>query len=118
MPATQTNARLLDPETSKAAGDKHENSGHAEAHRQQCDMAVYRNPGITSRTVAKLTGLERHEAARRLPESRKSGALRHCAVCVHGWDVCCPKICAAPETVDGQMRWYHKSYIAKQKKLF
>lgn len=115
MPAYQSNARLLDPETSRAAGLKHEHSGHAEAHRIKCEMSVYHNPGATGKTVAKLTGLERHEASRRLPELRADGHVRNCGNCAMGWDVCEPAICKGfgfgPETVDSQMRWFSKSYV-------
>ena len=110
------NARLLDPETSHDAGLQHERSGHAEAHRIRCEMAVFRNTGMTAKTIAKLAGVERHEASRRLPELRADGKVRHCLDCERGWEICSPKLCLiTPEKVNGEMRWF---YTRNKKMLF
>jgi len=105
------NTRALDPETSQIAGENHETSGRAEAHRVRCEMAVWHWPGMTAKTIAKLADVERHEASRRLPELREAGKIRHCKICGVGWAICEPKLCTIhqckPETVNGEMRWYY-----------
>ncbi|MFH1615832.1 MAG: hypothetical protein ABIG61_12215 [Planctomycetota bacterium] len=110
MPSV-THSRKTDPQTSLDAGDRHERSGHAEAHRQRCEMAVFQNPGMTARTIAKIADVERHEASRRLPELRTDGQVRHCRKCSERWNVCEPKACTeGPEIVNSEMIWYHKTY--------
>jgi len=107
---TTTNARISDPATSLVAGERHEASGKAETHRIRCEMAVFCNPGMTAKTIAKIADVERHEASRRLPELRDDNTVRHCISCSLRWEHCDPKMCLSfgcePETVDGQLRWY------------
>lgn len=79
-------ARATDPATSFKAAEKVTKSGVAQTNRAKCLEAVKKNPGSTSGEVAKAAGLERHEAARRLPELRdklgmvKNAGQRRCSV--------------------------------------
>ena len=72
----QAAARRTDPASSHAAADEHEKSGKAATHRARLENAVYANPGKTSKELAEIAGLERHEAARRLPEIERMGGVR------------------------------------------
>ena len=65
-------ARTLDPDTSKLAAQRVTDNGRAMNNRQLCFDAIVREPGLTSGEVAAITGLDRHEAARRLPELREA----------------------------------------------
>lgn len=71
----QAAARRTDPASSHAAADEHEKSGKAATRRARLENAVYANPGKTSKELAEITGLERHEASRRLPEIERMGAI-------------------------------------------
>jgi len=64
-------ARTLDPDTSHLAAQRVTDNGRAMNNRQLCFDAIVREPGLTSGEVAAITGLDRHEAARRLPELRE-----------------------------------------------
>lgn len=71
-------ARATDPATSHEAARKVEKSGRAQTNRARCLDAVKAQPGATSGEIAKAAGLERHEAARRLPELRdKLGMVKN-----------------------------------------
>ena len=82
----RTLARRTDPETSRAAADKHAASGSRASHKRLLLEALHRSPGLTSAEYAKHTGLDRHEAARRLADLRndgdaRQGERRQCGVC-------------------------------------
>jgi hypothetical protein len=70
-------ARATDPQSSHQAAHQVERSGKADSHRALCLKAVKAAPGSTSAEIAAATGLERHEAARRLPELRLRGLVRN-----------------------------------------
>lgn len=71
-------ASRTDPATSFAAATKVEKSGKAQTNRAKCLDAVKALPGATSGEIAKAAGLDRHEAARRLPELRdKLGLVKN-----------------------------------------
>jgi len=70
------NARRSDPGTSHEAARKIESSGRADAHRRVCLNWVRQHPGRTSAEIAQSVGLDRHQAARRLPDLRRSGKVR------------------------------------------
>lgn len=71
--------------TSMEAAERHEGTGKAAAHREQVLEGVRRLPGLTSRELAAEIGMDRHEAARRLPELESlfwviKGEARKCRV--------------------------------------
>lgn len=70
-------SRRTDPDTSFEAAAKIEKSGKAESHRTLCFEALLKQDGMTSAEVAVMADLERHEAARRLPELRDEGKVRN-----------------------------------------
>jgi len=68
-------ARRTDPESSHLAAD-HITKTNARSDRHHAILrAVQENPGLTSRELAKLSGGDRHEFAKRLPELRTAGAV-------------------------------------------
>lgn len=69
-------ARSTDPASSHQAARRVTASGKADAHCQVCLEAVIAVPGRTSAEIAKATGLERHEAARRLSDLKARGLAR------------------------------------------
>ncbi len=69
-------ARRTDPETSKIAARRIESKGKADAHRRKILAAVKTWPGKTSAELAPLAGMDRHAAARRLPELEASSYVR------------------------------------------
>ena len=79
-------ARASDPATSHQAAATVETNGNAAFQRQLVLDAVRANPGSTSAEIAMMAGIDRHAAARRLPELRRAGILangenRVCRVC-------------------------------------
>ena len=76
-------ARRTDPTTSHEAA---RGAGRmANTHRLIIIEAMKKHPNLTSAEIAHCTGLERHQAARRLPELRKlgvavNGPARRCHV--------------------------------------
>lgn len=69
-------ARSTDPSSSFQAAEGHEQTGRAPRNRKRALEAVRLNPGRTSKELATLTGMDRHELARRLPELRADGAIQ------------------------------------------
>ena len=61
-------ARNTDPETSHLAAARITRSGDRAAHMALMLAAVIANPGRTSGELAFISGLERHEASRRLSD--------------------------------------------------
>ena len=80
------NYRKGGPATSRQAAIGTETAGRAPTHRALLLRAVQVNPGRTSAELAVLCSLDRHEAARRLPELRdtfravRNGEPRECSV--------------------------------------
>lgn len=79
------NARTTNPATSQDAAQQHESSGKAASHRETILSYVRTFPGKTSAEIAFAVRMERHEAARRLPELREvglvvNGEARKCTV--------------------------------------
>jgi hypothetical protein len=72
MPA----ARATDPQSSHDAAEAHTASGARQCHIEVVVAQVRAFEGLTSAEIAARTGLERHEAARRLPDAEKAGAVR------------------------------------------
>jgi len=68
-------ARKTDPGSSVAAAARMEGSGKAGAQRAVLLEAVRRRPGLTSKEYAVVAGIERHAAARRLPELLADGKV-------------------------------------------
>lgn len=66
-------SRSTDPETSRAAANGAR--GKAESDREKLLAAVRAKPGRTSAEIAVEAGLDRHAAARRLPELETSGEV-------------------------------------------
>lgn len=71
------NYRKTDPATSKTAAVNVEKLGIAATHREMLLRAVETGPGRTSGELAVACSLNRHEAARRLPELREIGLVRN-----------------------------------------
>ena len=67
---TIARARRTDPRSSHAAAIHVERSGKAGQQRIRCGAAVLKNPGCTSQELCEITGIDRYELARRLPELR------------------------------------------------
>jgi len=68
-------ARRTDPATSHMAAAFVNKSGTAATQRAKCLAVVKRQPGLTAAEIAEITGLERHNPSRRLPEMRKDGLV-------------------------------------------
>jgi len=68
------NYRNNDPPTSALAGRSMEASGIASQQRLQCLDAVAHTPGATAREIEQRIGIKAHK---RLPELRRSGAVRN-----------------------------------------
>jgi predicted ArsR family transcriptional regulator len=69
-------ARASDPESSHAAAAEHLASGANAAQRAACLAVMRTDSGLTSDEIAEAAGLERHAAARRLPELERDGLVR------------------------------------------
>jgi hypothetical protein len=67
-------ARATDPATSHAAAAQHVASGANAAQRAAC-LAVMGGAWMTSDEIAEAAGIERHAAARRLPELARDGLV-------------------------------------------
>ena len=78
-------ARNTDPITSHLAAGSVTKSGSRQTHSQLCRDAVRKYPGASSARIAKLTGLDRHEAARRLADLTdlyvEKGEPARCKLC-------------------------------------
>lgn len=70
-------AANADPVTSDMAAERIEASGRATAQRRAVMAAVLAHPGCTSAELAGFARMDRHAAARRLPELRKAGLVRN-----------------------------------------
>jgi len=75
-----------DPLTSHDAAEQHHTSGKRATNKATCLKAVISQPGHTSAEIGEITGLGRHEAARRLADLRNDGLVRQegrrkCLVC-------------------------------------
>jgi len=69
--------RSSDPTTSIIAESNHIQSGK---RKRNCDLileAIRNNPDSTSAELAEITGLDRHEAARRCSDLRANGLIRN-----------------------------------------
>lgn len=65
-----------DPDTSRQAAARTVASGQRDDHITRIVAAVRAHPGCTSAELAQLTGLERHEAARRTADAEHQGRIR------------------------------------------
>jgi hypothetical protein len=78
-------ARNTDPDTSHLAAHSVTTTGTRHTNNQKCREAVENNPGASSAKIAKITGLDRHEAARRLSDLRgisvEQGEPVRCKLC-------------------------------------
>lgn len=74
MPAL---ARNTDPLTSHEAAARIVAIGTAADHRSLLLDAVGRMPGRTCAELARMVGLDRHQASKRLPELRAAGLVRN-----------------------------------------
>lgn len=70
-------ARATDPLTSFQAAGHVERTGIAHGQRAKCLEIVNKHPGTTSGEIANLAEIDRHAAARRLPELRQAGLVRN-----------------------------------------
>lgn len=71
----QARARWSDPATSHEAARLIERNGKAAHNRRLLLTAARAHPERTAGELARHTGLDRHEASRRLPELRDAGFL-------------------------------------------
>ena len=65
-----------DPDTSRQAAALVDATGTRDDHITIIVSAVRRHPGHTSAELAQITGLERHEAARRTADAEHRGLIR------------------------------------------
>ena len=72
---TVARARAGDPVTSFEAADKVEKTGKARRDREACLRVVLAEPGRTAAEIAKIAGIDRYDANRRLPELRDAGRV-------------------------------------------
>ncbi|MHC1668126.1 winged helix-turn-helix domain-containing protein [Stenotrophomonas maltophilia] len=70
-------ARNTDPDTSHDAAHHIVDSGARKAQQQRVAAAVRQHPGLTSRELADVAGMDRHMVARRLPELEADGVVVH-----------------------------------------
>lgn len=70
-------ARNTDPETSHEAARHMVDSGARRAQQQRVAAVVRKHPGLTSRELAEVAGMDRHMVARRLPELEADGIVVH-----------------------------------------
>lgn len=70
---TKALARRTDAPSSLAAAQKMDESGKRDTNRGLAYQAVILYPGRTSKELAALGGLDRHEMARRLADLREHG---------------------------------------------
>ena len=68
--------RATDPAPSRIAAEKVTRTT-AQSNRAILLAAVEANPGRTAVELAALTGVDRHEASRRLPDLRRAGLVRN-----------------------------------------
>lgn len=68
--------RGTDPATSGQAAARVASSGSRDDHIGRVIHAVRAHPGRTSAEIAQITGLERHEAARRTADAEHLGRIR------------------------------------------
>lgn len=66
-------ARNTDSSGSHEAADRIVRSGAHAAQKDLTASAVQRYPGMTSMQLARVTGMDRHMVARRLPDLAKEG---------------------------------------------
>lgn len=76
LPGPVASARCGDPLPSLEAAERHERSGAARTNRERVLEVVRAFPGLASSEIAVIAGLERHEAARRLPEVAARGWIK------------------------------------------
>jgi hypothetical protein len=69
-----TQARRTDPQSSHTAAQNADSSKAANI-RRLCLQTVVNKPGATSAEIADALGIDRHDAARRLPDLRKAGKV-------------------------------------------
>lgn len=70
-------ARRTDPESSHLAAEHITANKVRAAQQQDAYAAVRAFPGKTSAELAELTGQDRHQLAKRLPECRTAGMVRN-----------------------------------------
>lgn len=69
-------ARTTDPITSHMAAADIIASGCASKQRRRAAAAVRNHPGRTSLELSRVTGIDRYELARRLPECEREGMVK------------------------------------------
>ena len=69
-------SRRTDPDSSRQAARRHEQSGRLDSDRWRVLEALRRNPGASSKELAAREGLDRHMVARRLPDLERAGLVR------------------------------------------
>lgn len=84
-PARPRLARGTDPDTSHAAAERQIRSGRRDSNKRRLWDAVVERPEMTSAEYARLTGIDRVEAARRLADLKNDGKIaqlpqRYCSV--------------------------------------
>lgn len=79
-PPIEARAALADPATSHQAADRMNRSGKAQRNGEAVRALVAAHPGLTSRELSALpdcpAGVDRVEAARRLSDLERAGAVR------------------------------------------
>lgn len=75
----RVNARHSDPYSSAMADSAHEASGRKLRNLDKVLRLLASHPEHTSRELAVLGGMERHESARRLADAKRLGLAAHSA---------------------------------------
>jgi hypothetical protein len=71
-------ARNKDPISSYEAGEEVVESGRIHTQAQEVLAALTLRPGLSSKTLAEISGLNRYTVARRLPGLRYRGLAQNC----------------------------------------
>ncbi len=71
-------ARNSDPISSFEAAEELVNSGELETQNRQVLTALKLHPGLSSKKLAEVSGLNRYTVARRLPGLRDKGQVQNC----------------------------------------
>lgn len=68
-----------DPDSSRRAARRHEQSGRLDVDRRRVLEALKRFPGVTSKQLATICGFDRYMVAKRLPDLRRMGLVQNVA---------------------------------------
>jgi DNA-binding MarR family transcriptional regulator len=76
----ETLSRTSDPSTSRSAARAIVASGQHESDCRRVLEAIRRHPGLSTREISEVTGIDRHLLGRRAADLKKRGLIRETAV--------------------------------------